>query len=75
VEDKPFLAVRSRGNRARSRQLTVIGDGVIGGKMVQYSKLWHEFHEVAEGFGVVTLGLTFLVVLVAVAALIFHFAL
>jgi hypothetical protein len=28
----------------------------------------------AEGFGVVTLGLTLLVVLVAVAALILHFA-
>jgi hypothetical protein len=36
--------------------------------MVQYSKLWHEFHEVAEGFGIVTLGLTLLVVPVAVAA-------
>jgi hypothetical protein len=42
--------------------------------MVQYSKLWHEFHEVAEGFGIVTLGLTLLVVPVAVAALVFHFA-
>jgi hypothetical protein len=42
--------------------------------MVQYLKLWHELYEVAEGFGIVTLGLTLLVVLVAVAALIFHFA-
>jgi hypothetical protein len=42
--------------------------------MVQYSKLWHEFHEVAEGFGIVTLGLTLLVFPVAVAALVFHFA-
>jgi hypothetical protein len=42
--------------------------------MVQYSKLRREFLETAEGFGVVTLGLTLLVVLVAVAALILHFA-
>jgi hypothetical protein len=42
--------------------------------MVQYSKLWHEFLEVAEGFGIFTLGLTLLVVLVAVAVLILHFA-
>jgi len=42
--------------------------------MVQYSKLWHEFFKVAEGFGIVTLGVTLLVVLVAVAALILHFA-
>jgi hypothetical protein len=42
--------------------------------MVQYSKLLREFLEMAEGFGVVMLGLTLLVVLVAVAALILHFA-
>ena len=42
--------------------------------MVEYSKRLHQFFDVAEGFGVVTLGLTLLVVLVAVAALILHFA-
>jgi hypothetical protein len=42
--------------------------------MVEYSKRLHQFVNVAEGFGVVTLGLTLLVVLVAVAALILHFA-
>jgi hypothetical protein len=47
-------------------RVVVSKDG--GGKMVHYSKFWHEFLEVAEGFGVVTLGLTLLVVLVAVAA-------
>jgi hypothetical protein len=35
---------------------------------------WHQFFDVAEGFGIVTLGLTLLVVLVPVAALILHFA-
>jgi hypothetical protein len=34
-----------------------------------YSKRWYQFFDVAEGFGIVTLGLTLLVVLVAVAAL------
>ena len=42
--------------------------------MVHYSKLWHEFLEVAEGFGIFALGLTLLLVLVTVAALILHFA-
>ena len=47
---------------------------VSKGQMAQHSKLWHEFLDVAEGFGIATLGLTLLVVLVAVAALILHFA-
>jgi hypothetical protein len=42
--------------------------------MVLYSKLRRELLEVAEGIGIVTLGLTLLAVSVAVAALILHFA-
>ena len=45
-----------------------------GGKMIEYSKRLHQFFDMAEGFGIVTLGITLLVVLVAVAALILHFA-
>jgi hypothetical protein len=42
--------------------------------MVQYSKLWREYLEMAEGFGIVTVGLTILLVLVAITALILYFA-
>jgi hypothetical protein len=47
---------------------------VSEGQMTQHLKLWHEFLDAAEGFGIVMLGLTLLVVLVAVAALVLHFA-
>jgi hypothetical protein len=45
-----------------------------GVKWFNLSKLWHEFLGAAEGFNIVALGLTLLVVMVAVAALILHFA-
>ena len=57
--------------RPRTRSLRVATHGQQGATLVQYSKL---FLEVREGIGIVTLGVTLLVVLVAIAALILHFA-
>lgn len=41
--------------------------------MVHYSKLWRELFEVAEGVGIVTLGLVVLLLLLVAAAFVFHF--
>ena len=41
--------------------------------MAQYSELWHELLEVAEGLGIITLGLVILLILVVAATFVVHF--
>ena len=41
--------------------------------MAQYSELWHELLEVAEGPGIITLGLVILLILVVAATFVVRF--
>jgi len=41
--------------------------------MVRYSKLWRELFEIAEGVGIITLGLVTLLILVVAATFVVHF--
>ena len=41
--------------------------------MVQYSKLWRELSEVAEGLGIIMQGLVILLILVVAATFVVHF--
>jgi hypothetical protein len=41
--------------------------------MVQYSKLWRELSEMAEGLGIIALGLVILLILVVATTFVVHF--
>ena len=46
---------------------------IIQWQMVKYSKLWRELLEIAEGVGIITLGLVTLLILVVAATFVVHF--